>query len=392
MSARASDAIVIGAGIMGASAAYQLARRKMSVRVLEREAGPALGSTGRSAAGVRVQFTTRHNILLSRYSIQRYRDFERRHGRDIGYRAIGYLLLAPEGRWASHMESVALQRRLGVPVEVVQPEDLAAFVPLNPAGLAGGTHGPRDGVIDPHLATQAWIRMGKDLGARYHFGREVRGIRRTRSDQAWEVSTSTGVFRSPIIVNCTGAWAGVVAKMAGLEVAVKPKRIQIFQSGAIRDERIYPLTIDLGSGVYLRSEGERILFGLDSHGEGGRFSEGVDWEWLEQVLITGVERFPWWEDMEIDRDGSWWGYYEVTPDHDPIIGFNPGANGWIDACGFSGHGIMHAPAAGAAVADLATLGESPEIDISAYGHDRFVNGAGVSEGAKERRAREENIF
>ena len=65
-----------------------------------------------------------------------------------------------------------------------------------------------------------------------------------------------------------------------------------------------------------------------------------------------MERYPWWEDLGIDRKGSWWGYYGVTPDNSPVIGFNPGTRGWVDACGFSGHGIMHAPATGLAVSEL----------------------------------------
>jgi hypothetical protein len=88
----------------------------------------------------------------------------------------------------------------------------------------------------------------------------------------------------------------------------------------------------------------RVLFGLDDLEQEYGFTEGVEEQWLEHVLLTGVERFPWWGELGIDRKGSWWGYYGVSPDNSPIIGFNPGAQAWIDACGFSGHGIMHAPA------------------------------------------------
>ena len=101
------------------------------------------------------------------------------------------------------------------------------------------------------------------------------------------------------------------------------------------------------------------------------FTEGVNWDWLEPVFLTGVERFPWWEDLGVDRRGSWWGYYGVTPDSSPIIGFNPGARGWIDACGFSGHGIMHAPATGLAVSELIADGEAHTVDVTAFRHDRF---------------------
>ena len=141
---------------------------------------------------------------------------------------------------------------------------------------------------------------------------------------------------------------------------------------SVADERVYPLTIDLATGVYLRSEGERILFGLDAHADDG-FTEGIDWRWLEQVLLTGVERYPWWEDLGVDRQGSWWGYYGVTPDTSPVIGFNPGTRGWVDACGFSGHGIMHSPATGLAVSELVADGRSHTLDVTAFRHERFAD-------------------
>jgi sarcosine oxidase subunit beta len=172
-------------------------------------------------------------------------------------------------------------------------------------------------------------------------------------------------------VNVAGAWSGDVAALAGLDVPVGPKRIQIFLSGPVSDDRTYPLTIDLDTGVYLRSEGDRVLFGLDNLKQDFGFTEGLDPAWLEHVLMTGVGRFPWWEEMGVDMRASWWGYYGVSPDNSPIIGIHPDAEGWIDACGYSGHGIMHAPATGVAVAELIADGASRTIDLDAFGHRRF---------------------
>ena len=100
-------------------------------------------------------------------------------------------------------------------------------------------------------------------------------------------------------------------------------------------------------------------------------TEGIDDDWLEHVLLTGVGRFPWWETMGIDVSGSWWGYYGVSPDNSPIIGLNPSAERWVDACGFSGHGIMHAPATGIAVAEMITEGASRTVNVDHFAHDRF---------------------
>ena len=363
-----ADAIVVGAGIVGASCAYEMALRGLGVTVLEREASPALGSTGRSAAGVRVQFTTRPNIELSMHSLPVYRNFRERHGFEVGYRDIGYLLLVPPDRWEQHLRAVALQHSLGAPVDILTPDLARRYLPFATDGLAGATYGPWDGVIDPHMATHAWVAMGRAAGVDYRFSAAVTALR--PDGGGWRVDTATESFACGHVINAAGAWSGATARLAGLRVPVRPKRIQIFLSGPIADERVYPLTIDLGTGVYLRSEGDRVLFGLDTHADDG-FTEGIDWNWLEEVLLAGVERFPWWADLGIDRRGSWWGYYGVTPDNSPVIGFNPGARGWVDACGFSGHGIMHAPATGLAVSELVADGRSHTLDVTAFRHGRF---------------------
>ena len=294
------DVVVVGSGIVGASCAWHLASRNLSVAVLEQDVAPAMGSTGKSAAGVRVQFTTQANIELSMYSLPVYRGFTEQYGYDIGYQDIGYLLLVPDDRWDQHMESVALQKSMEAP-------------------------------------TNAWVTMGKALGVEYYFKTPVTEIK--RRGQSWVIRGGDKTFHCGHVVNATGAWSAQVSKLANLEVPVGPKRIQIFLSAPIEDSRTYPLTIDLATGVYLRSEGDRVLFGLDNLDQDFGFSEGMDWDWMEHVLLTGVDRFPWWSELGIDRKGSWWGYYAVSPDNSPVIGINPADPNWVDACGFSGHGI-----------------------------------------------------
>jgi sarcosine oxidase subunit beta len=364
------DVVVIGSGINGASCAYHLAERGMQVVVLEKELAPAMGSTGKSAAGVRVQFTTEANIRLSLHSLPTFRSFEERYGRDIGYRPIGYLLLVPEARWDQHLDSVALQHRLGAPVEVLDPVDAQRLVPFSTEGLAGATFGSWDGVVDPHMTCLAWVEMARALGTDFRMATPVHGLE--RSGGGWKVQAAGGErWSCRHVVNAAGAWAGEVGRLAGLDVPVGPKRIQIFLSAPHDDERTYPLTIDLTTGVYLRSEGNRVLFGLDNLEQEFGFTEGLDSEWLEHVLLTGVDRFPWWEEMGVDLRGSWWGYYGVSPDNSPIIGYHPDTEGWVDACGFSGHGIMHAPATGLAVSELVADGRTSTVDVAHFAHARF---------------------
>lgn len=370
-----TDVVVIGSGINGASCAWNLAERGFRVTVLDRHPAPAMGSTGRSAAGVRVQFTTAPNIRLSLYSLPFYRSFAERYGHEIGYQDIGYLLLVPEARWEAHLASVALQRSLGAPVDVLEPEDAQRYLPFSTDGLAGATYGPWDGVIDPHMATFAWVQMARGRGVTFRMNTEVTGLEPTGG--GWLVRSGSDAWSCGHVVNAAGAWSGDVGRLAGLDVPVGPKRIQIFLSAPIADPRTYPLTIDLSTGVYVRSEGDRVLFGLDNLKQPFGYTEGVDQEWLEHVLLTGVDRFPWWEDLGIDLRGSWWGYYGVSPDNSPIIGYHPDAENWIDACGFSGHGIMHAPATGVAVAELVADGRATTVDVDHFRHARFGENVAV---------------
>ena len=144
-----TDVLVVGAGVIGASTAYHAAAAGASVTVVDALQGPAEGSTGRSFASVRVQWADSLNVELSWRSIQAYRDFPSVHGIDVGYRASGYLLLVPEQAWPAHLEGVELQRRHGVPVEVLTDAEAAAITPFDPAGIAGATCEQPEAVIQP---------------------------------------------------------------------------------------------------------------------------------------------------------------------------------------------------------------------------------------------------
>jgi len=376
-SSSTADALVIGAGIVGAAAAYRLAERGLRVRVLEASDAPATGSTGRSAAGVRVQFTSEINVRLSWAGIEEYRTFEERYGASSGYRPQGYLFLVPEHGWQRHAQGVALQREVGVPVEVLEPAAAGEHVPFDPDGVYRATYGPADGVVDPHAITTTYLQRARELGAGLHLDTPVRSAH--RADGAWTLATPEGAFEAPIVVNAAGAWAGRVAASAGLRLPVEPVRRMVFVTGPTSEAHAYPLTVDVASGVYLRSEGRRLLFGRSNPDEPPGFREGVDWDWLDVTLEAALPRFPFLERFGLDRRASWWGYYEVTPDHDAIVGRHPDAEGWIDAAGFSGHGVQHAAMVGRLVAEEAVDGRATTLDLGPLRHGRFEQGSAARE-------------
>lgn len=367
-----ADVIVIGAGIVGASCAFRLAELGRRVIVLEREPAPAGGSTGRSAAGVRHQFSDAVNVRLSQASIAEYRTMEA-----AAYKPIGYLFYVPPDQWDAQMRAVALQRSLGVDVRVLDPAQAQAIVPADAQGLQGATWCTADGVVDPHGICMHYVARARDLGARVLVNRDVTGIGRVGTDGPWRVHAGDRVFEAPQLVNAAGAWAGRIGALAGLDVPVQPARRVVFATAplpeALRLPHPYPLTVDLASGLWFRSEGERLIFGLSNPEDTG-FEEGIDWPWLETTYEAAITHFPWFEHLSIDRKASWWGYYEVTPDHNPVLGRMPGAPGWFNACGFSGHGVQQAAAVGRLIAQEAS-GQALSIDIDALRIERFARGA-----------------
>lgn len=377
---RTYDVLVVGAGIVGAACAFRLAEQGLRVGVLEALPAPAMGSTGKSAAGVRVQFSTAANVRLSWESIREYAEFPQRFGHEVGYRPIGYLFLVPEAAWEAHLDAVAVQRGVGAPVEVLTPHEAQRLVRFDATGVRGATFGPRDGVVDPHGATLAYLQLARELGAELRTGTEFLSAERAKG--IWRVRTDRGDFEAPEILNAAGAWAGVVGRRAGLAVPVEPYRRMVYVTGPLPDPHSYPLTVDVATGLWFRSEGQRLIIGMSNPHEPPGFVESVDWDWLEPTLEAAMNRYPWMEEVTLDRRASWAGYYEVTPDHCPVLGRPVGVEGWINACGFSGHGVQQAPTVARLMAEELLQGRATSLDITEFRLERFApsaQGAGRAE-------------
>jgi glycine/D-amino acid oxidase-like deaminating enzyme len=372
-----ADVIVVGAGVVGASCAYHLARAGLRVLVAETFGGPAEGSTGRSFASIRSQWADPLNIELSWGSMRAYRSFPADHGIDVGYRATGYLLLVPEAQWEAQLVAVELQRAHGVPVDVLGVAAAARITPFTPDGIAGATWGPADGVVDPHLATGAYLVLARAGGARVLFRHPVTSI--VPEQDAWSVIAGGQTLRARYIVNAAGGWAGEVAALAGLTVPVAHSRRNIYATapGALPDR--LPMTIDLGTGVYVRSEGQRLLFGAARPDQPDGYDVSVDWPWMESVLELATARFGWLAGLPLDRSGCWAGTYENSPDRHGILGADPAAPTWINACGFSGHGLMQAPEIGRLVAEQIETDAITSIDATALRLDRFAAATGAGQ-------------
>ena len=374
MSRDAASVVIIGAGIVGSSIAYHLSARGCTdVILLEKGDTEACGSTARSAAGVRHQFATQVNVRLSLYSIERLKHFEEEVGGFAGLKQIGYLLLVSDPEtWKQYRENVDLQRSLGVRSRLLTPSEIHDLVPFAQLDhLLGATFCPDDGHCDPYGVAVGYLNAARRAGVELRRATRVIGIRRD-DGRATAVDTTRGSIAGETVINAAGPWAGSVGELAGLKIPVLPYRRCVYMTEPMTLAP-FPFVIDTASGFYMRPEGDKLLIGVTNEAEPSSENLAVDWEWLETVLELGAQRFPFIAEMGIVRRNCWAGLYENTPDACPILGRHPDLENYIDASGFSGHGVMHSPATGMLIAEEVLDGRAHTINIADLRITRFAN-------------------
>jgi sarcosine oxidase subunit beta len=375
--AETADVVIVGAGIMGASTAYHLARRRFGrIAVLERDT-ICSGSTALASGGIRHQYANRIGIELTVQSIATYERFADEFGVDPQFRQHGYLILVTtEEELAVSRRSVALQQSLGVEVETLAPGEIARRFPyLETRDLRAATFTPRDGYADPYLAATAIAARARALGASIRQHQEVIGFARTGS-RVSGVVTARGTLEAPIVVIAAGCWSGLVGRLAGVDIPVTPRRRHKFITAPFPVAEIpaaTPFIIDPHRGFSLRREGEGLLLGIGRLHETSAFTTDVDWSLTGPLVERAVHRAPALAEAQLMR--AWAGLYEMTPDQTGIVSAVPGAEGLFTIAGFSGHGFMHGPIAGQLMAELIADGRASTLDVGPLALDRFARGA-----------------
>jgi sarcosine oxidase, subunit beta len=370
-----ADIVVIGAGIMGCSIAYHLALRGAGrIVVIERDR-IGRGSTSAAAGGVRLQFSTPTNIELSKVSLDVWENFREIFGVDVGLHQQGYLILVTEEAEVDTFQAnVALQQSLGVPSRWLGIDEirlLNSSVRLD--DVLGASYCPRDGWADPYSATTGFARAARDLGVEIRERTAVSAVRRT-SDRVDAVVTADGdEIQTGLVIVCAGPHSRQVGEMAGVEIPISPFRRMSFTTRPFDGvPSSVPFTIDFASGLYFHPEGPCFLFGMADPDEPSSFDTTVDNAWMMRTIEALCDRAPAFERATVHT--GWAGLYEVTPDHNPVLGYVDGVDGLLVAAGFSGHGFMQGPAIGMCMAELIVDGSSRTIDIREFRPSRFREG------------------
>ena len=369
-----ADVAIVGAGVVGASIGWHLA--KLGVRdvvLFERGAMQGEGSTGRATGGFRAQYGTEINVrlsLLSREKLLRFRD---ETGIDPGFEQRGYLWLAQKTSEMSVLrDALKVQKAAGLhEARIVDAAEIARINPYIAGDFAGGAFCPTDGFIKPLEILRGYSRH---LDVRY--GAEVVAVEKEAGRlTSLRLASGEQVF-AQAFVDAAGAWAGQVGQMAGVEVPVAPLRRQVCATALTKAlPAELPMTIWAGDGFHFRGRDGRVLLLKPNPGDADdAFSTSVEPAWMEEVASLARVRVPALREVKIEPGRSWSGLYEMSPDKHALLGRAPGCeNLWL-ANGSSGHGVMHSPALGLLLAEM-IAGRRTSLDVRALRPERFSEGA-----------------
>ncbi len=373
-----AEVVIIGGGLVGVSTAYHLTTLGVrDVVVLERGALGS-GSTGKNAGGIRQQFSSAINVKLTQATLELLARMPEEFGVDPAFKQVGYLFLATrEEELAQFRRDVAIQQGLGVPVRLVDPAEAAELVPgLNVEDVLGGTFCPLDGHGDPSAVLQGFVSHARRQGVRFLEDTPAIAID-VEAGRVTGVRTPRGRIATRRVLIAAGAWSGEVGRLAGVEIPIVGIKRQIFVTGPFPGQPPHPpLTIEFTNGFYFHGEGEGLLMGIGEPDEQPDWTTHVEWERLPRLVERAVHRLPTTVEAAI-RHG-WAGLYEVSPDHNPLIGWLPEVEGLAVNAGYSGHGFQHAPITGKLTAEL-LVGQAPSIDIIEFAPDRFRHGRAAPE-------------
>ena len=365
-----ADVVIIGGGVNGCSLAYKLAKKGLDVVVVEKKYLSS-GATGACGAGIRQQWSTRENALLAIKSVKMFEHLSRELGQDIEFRQGGYLIAVHDEKEMEQAEkNVAMQRSLGLKVDILKPEEITNVVPiLDIQGMKaiGATFCPTDGHANPFRTTFAYADAARSHGAEINTHTTVMNLK-TAKKAIRTVITDKGPIQTNVVVNAAGIDSKAIAEMVHIQLPLTPMRKEIMAT-----ERLQPLfeamVISFKDGIYFSQQKEgQIVGGIPIPEERGGYKTMPTFRFLEHMSRTLTRYAPMLKHVNLLR--HWTGFYDVTPDARPILGEVKGIKGFLQCNGFSGHGFMISPMVSNLLTDLIADGKTSEV-LESLNLERF---------------------
>jgi sarcosine oxidase subunit beta len=388
-----SSVVVIGAGIMGLSIAYHLAERGVRDVTVVDQGYLCGGASGRNGGGVRAQWSSEANVALMLESIRMCREFAGKMKINVWLRQGGYLFLARTAAVRATLEkSVAVQNACGLPTRMLSAREAARVVPeLDTGGVDAASYNPDDGVVFPWPFVWGYASAARKLGVDvvpWHevigfdtAGARIEGVRIRRSGPPGFAETApVTTIRTHEVVNAAGAWSPRVAAMLGVALPNRPQRHEICSSEPLKPW-LKPLVADLSDGLYFsQSTRGEIVGGIANAYVAPGLEPTSSHAFLGRYARALVRACPVLKGAKVLR--QWAGFYDVTPDANPIVGPVDGVDRFHQASGFMGHGFMMAPVVGKLLAR--TIGAAAETPLPApldrWTLRRFAEGKLLFEG------------
>jgi sarcosine oxidase subunit beta len=365
-----ADVVVIGAGVIGTSTAYHLAKMGIKDVILLEMDQVGSGASSKSASMLSLQFgSNKINARMAKYSYGKFMQFEHEVGTTIDFKRTGWITIAREGETHTLKAHTKTLNELEITSEIIDPAEIKSIYPeLNTEDIAIGAWGPDDGPFDPHMILWGYMNRAKEMGVKLYQGVRATNIR-TRGGQVVAVTTTHGEIDTSLVINAAGPWAIEVGRWVGVEIPIRNSARCVLVTAPISEiPSDRPFVKEISPEWYFRPEGEGILIGMGEVPTDDLNLQIHD-KYKGEIVQRAVHRVPVLSRASVKT--AWTGIRPLSPDSLPIFGAVPGVSGFMLNCGWGGMGIIQSPIAGQLMAELVSTGQCMTENIDVFNISRF---------------------
>jgi len=377
---KTADVVILGAGVMGTSIAFHLAKRKAGKIVVVDKDHVGRGGSGRSSALIRMHYSFPAEVELALFSLRMFQNWQEVVGAPGDFHKTGFVRIVHPNEIARLKLNVEMQRGIGATVELIDKHQLRELEPdwkVDDVELAA--YEADSGYGDGAGVAGDFLSAARDMGTIYVSRTQATALH-INDDCVRGVETDQGAISSPIVIAATGPWTRPLLQQAGYEVPIECEYHQVaILSNASGMKGGGCACIDSVTATYFRSDAhDKFLVG-DFYGnrpvDPDNFPQRASDESLEEIIERACRRVPKLEQAEVMRGVT--GVYDMTPDSRPLLGEIPGIRGLFVCAGFSGMGFKISPAIGLVMSELVLDGKARSVDIGPFRPSRFVENAPI---------------